>query len=81
MNTIGGKMVEKMISELNTEVKPALNLTLEFGDKLIDIIEEYKAGTEEALDGDEVDILVEHIRNQINLIEGNLTLSEYNELE
>ena len=45
------------------------------------IIKEYKDENDEALDGDEVDRLVEHIRNKINFFEGNLTEEEYNKLE
>lgn len=35
----------------------------------------------EPLDGDEVDLLVEHIRNEINLSQGNITYQEYQNLE
>ena len=40
-----------------------------------------KEWQDEPLDSDEVDILVEHLRNQLNLINGNLTNEEYNNLE
>lgn len=48
-----------------------------------EIIKEYKEGSGEfdPLDGDEVDSLIEHLRNQINLAEGNITEKEYLELE
>lgn len=45
------------------------------------IIKEYKDGSGEPLDGDEVDRLVEHLRNKINLQEGNITDEEYLELD
>ena len=35
----------------------------------------------EALDGDEVDVLAEHLKNFINLNQGNITEKEYFELE
>jgi len=52
-----------------------------FETPLMDIIKEYKDGSEEALDGDEVDRLIEHLRNKINLQEGNITEEEYLKLE
>jgi len=68
---------------------------LEFGEELTSILDKLEFGEEltsildifdfewrnEALDGDEVDILVEHLRNQLNLINGNITRKEYEELE
>lgn len=48
---------------------------------ILDILREYKGGSDEPLDGDEVDRLVEHLRNKINLQEGNITDEEYLELE
>lgn len=42
------------------------------------LIEEYKDGTTEPLDGDEVDRLCEIIKAKINLSEGNITEEEYN---
>ena len=54
---------------------------LEFNKQLWEIIEIYKSGSDEPLDGDEVDKLIEHLRNQINLNEGNITQREYEELE
>ena len=33
------------------------------------------------LTGDEVDVLVEHLRNMLNLMNGNITHDEYLELE
>jgi len=50
-------------------------------DEIREIIKEYKDGSNEALDGDDVDNLVEHIRNRINLEEGNITQEEYDGLE
>ena len=50
---------------------------------LIDILNTYSEFTweEEPLDGDEVDRLVEHLRNKLNLINGNITREEYDKLE
>lgn len=56
-------------------------IELEFQEELNQIIKTYKQGEEEPLDGDDVDRLTEHIRNQLNLIEGNITQEEYLELE
>ena len=54
----------------------------EYAFKLIkEIIKEYKDGSEEPLDGDEVDRLIEHLRNKINLFEGNITPQEYDKLK
>ena len=47
---------------------------------LLPIIEEYKDGNNEPLDGDEVDNLLKIIGAKINLQEGNITEQEYNEL-
>ena len=44
---------------------------------LLPIIEDYKAGDTEPLDGDEVDRLCEIIKAKINLQEGNITHEEY----
>ncbi len=54
---------------------------MNFFDELGDIIKLYKDGDEDALDGDEVDSLTERLKNQINLIEGNITNDEYDKLE
>ena len=43
------------------------------------IIDEYKRGSNEPLDGDDVDILVDILRNNINFIEGNITREEFEE--
>lgn len=48
---------------------------------IIKLIEVYKNGSDEPLDGDEVDLLVSSIRNSINLNEGNITQEEHTELE
>lgn len=47
-------------------------------EKLLPIIEEYKDGDTEALDGDSVDVLCNIIKAKINLQEGNITEKEYN---
>lgn len=44
------------------------------------IIDDYKDGDTEPLDGDEVDDLVSIIKAKINLNEGNITEDEYNEI-
>jgi hypothetical protein len=49
-------------------------------EQLLPIIEEYKDGNDEPLDGDEVDNLVKIIKAKINLQEGNITEEEYNEI-
>lgn len=56
---------------------------LQFGKQLIEILDIYtdKDWQNEPLDSDEVDNLVEHLRNQLNLINGNITNDEYNKLE
>lgn len=41
------------------------------------IIDEYKQGNNEPLDGDDVDALVDILRNNINFIEGNITKQEF----
>jgi len=58
------------------------NLGIEFMPYLEKIILKYRGDeNEEPLDGDEVDRLVEHLRNAINLHEGNITNEEYLEYE
>lgn len=42
------------------------------------IIDEYKNGENRPLDGDEVDVLCDLIKVEINLNEGNITQEEYN---
>lgn len=56
---------------------------MEFENELIQILDTYSEGAwqQEPLDGDEVDRLTEHIRNRLNLINGNITNKEYEELE
>lgn len=50
--------------------------------KLIEkLIEEYKDGSDEPLDESEVDVLVSHVKNFINLNEGNITQEKFNKLE
>lgn len=47
-------------------------------EQLLPIIEEYKDGDDEPLDGDDVDNLCRIIKAKINLQEGNITEEEYN---
>ena len=56
---------------------------MEYEKELIDIFNTYNEFTweEEPLEGDEVDRLVEHLRNKLNLINGNITREEYDKLE
>ncbi len=49
-------------------------------EQLLPIVEEYKDGSNEPLDGDDVDELCKIIKVKINLQEGNVTESEYNEI-
>ena len=58
-------------------------MRLEFGKELRNILDIYtdKEWRDEPLDSDEVNILVEHLRNQLDLINGNITNDEYNKLE
>lgn len=63
-----------------------MNEELEFENELIAILDKYDEGNGETwketpLDGDEVDTLVEHLRNQLNLLNGNITKEEYIKLE
>ena len=53
----------------------------EFEEDIRNIIASYKDGSNEPLDGDEVDKLIACLRNKINLIEGNITDKEYEDLE
>lgn len=46
-------------------------------DELQKIIDDWKEGSKDPLDGDEVDALVEIIRKKINYMEGNITKDEY----
>lgn len=56
---------------------------LEFGEELIKILDIYteKDWRNEPLDSDEVDRLVKHLKNRLELINGNITNEEYNLLE
>lgn len=56
-------------------------INLAFEKPLREILVEYKDGDKEPLDGDEVDKLVEHLRNKLNLMEGNITEKEYEKLD
>ena len=49
-------------------------------EQLVPIILEYRDGSDEPLDGDDVDRLVDILRAKINLHEGNITEEEYNNL-
>ena len=56
---------------------------MEFEKQLLEILDIYteKDWKNEPLDSDEVDKLVEHLRNQLDLINGNITDEEYREKE
>lgn len=60
-----------------------MKFEMEFEKELIDILDIYteKTWETEPLDGDEVDVLIEHLRNRLNLINGNITQEEYDDLE
>lgn len=55
---------------------------MEFKQELIHILNNYDSTwTDEPLDGDEVETLINHLRNRLNLLNGNITEDEYNKLE
>ena len=57
-------------------------MVLEFEDELVEILDKYETyWREEPLNSDEVDVLIEHLRNQLDLINGNITNEEYMEKE
>ena len=58
-------------------------MELEFEKELIEILDIYtnKDWRNEPLDSDEVDRLVEHLKNQLDLINGNITEEEYQNKE
>lgn len=60
-----------------------MKFEMEFEKELISILDIYTEKTWEIvpLDGDEVDMLIEHLRNRLNLINGNITQKEYDNLE
>ena len=47
---------------------------------VLQLIEDYKDGTDDPLDGDEVDSLMQIIKAKVNLHEGNITEHEYNQI-
>lgn len=47
---------------------------------IYNLIEEYKQGNNEPLDSDEVEVLINILRLEIDLNEGNITEQEYNKL-
>ena len=55
---------------------------MEFKNELIHILNIYDpTWIDEPLDGDEVETLINHLRNRLNLLNGNITKDEYNKLE
>lgn len=55
---------------------------LQFENELCQILDKYDDNWKnDSLDGDDVDRLIEHLRNQLNLINGNITNKEYEDLE
>lgn len=57
-------------------------IELEFEKELEKILYKYDEDwVKEPLNSDEVDILVEHLRNQLDYINGNITYKEYMEKE
>ena len=59
------------------------NDNLEFGKQLTEILDIYtdKDWRDEPLDSDEVDVLIGHLKNQLELMNGNITKQEYEEKE
>ncbi len=59
------------------------NDNLEFGKQLTEILDIYtdKEWRDEPLDSDEVDVLIGHLKNQLELMNGNITKQEYEEKE
>ena len=53
--------------------------SLQFDDFVRGIIEMYKDGSDEPLDGDETERLAEVVLTEMDLIEGNITEEEYRE--
>ena len=57
-------------------------IELEFENELYNILDKYDIDWQkEPLDMNEVDILIKHLKNQLNLINGNITREEYENLE
>ena len=57
-------------------------IELEFEKELMSILDKYdNEWNDEPLNSDDVDVLVEHLRNQLDLINGNITNKEYLERE
>ena len=57
-------------------------LELEFEEEQIKILDKYdESWANEPLNNDEVEVLVRHLRNQLDLINGNITNKEYLERE
>lgn len=55
---------------------------LEFEDELVKILNKYdKSWIKEPLNSDEVEVLIGHLRNQLDLINGNITNDEYLKME
>lgn len=51
---------------------------LEFEDELVEILNKYDENwVKEPLNSDEVEVLIGHLRNQLDLINGNITNEEY----
>ena len=59
------------------------NDNLEFGKQLTEILDIYtdKEWRDEPLDSDEVDVLIGHLKNQLELMNRNITKQEYEEKE
>ena len=58
-------------------------IELEFENELVSILDKYTQNEwqNEPLDSDEVETLIGHLRNQLDLINGNITNKEYLEME
>ena len=81
VNNNGLLITETTSNHFNKPLNPPTKSTSGWMDlTLMQILEEYKDGDEEALDGDSVDELCKIIKAKINLQEGNITDEEYNQL-
>ena len=55
---------------------------MEFQEELIQILNGYDpTWSQDPLDGDEVETLINHLRSRLNLLNGNITKEEYETLE
>ena len=79
----GGNYLITEIELLEQIENEECNINLQFADELTKILDIYteEEWSKEPLDSDEVEILVKHLKNQLDLINGNITNDEYKKLE